>query len=236
MARDDFPPLMKKKSFIRTGEGSITSYNWDDMMDGTGTLVFYPIINRDSGGAKYVLNKNPFRPRTTDRYHSVSGSSAGELVTLFTLDFTTSTIVYPTIVGGILQIQIPYSFYGYGHNMVLNVSLRSGTLGELATITTQTIAVSDGTAAQKNIFCMGMTVPSTRITIGDTLTLRIVCTGIKTGGANAFGATLFFSHANDNVPLTINLGGGNFEGGISPSTEAGLVTTSKIGIPFKIDI
>ena len=47
---------MNKKSFIKSGEGAIASYNWQDIADGTGYNVLY--ITGDSAGHK-IVNK-PF--------------------------------------------------------------------------------------------------------------------------------------------------------------------------------
>jgi hypothetical protein len=47
-------PLMQKKSFLRSGEGSLVNYSWTDLADGTGYTRFY-VFNIDAVCAPELL-------------------------------------------------------------------------------------------------------------------------------------------------------------------------------------
>jgi hypothetical protein len=54
-------PLMKKKSFIRANEGSLVSFNYSDIDEGTGYVDFYGGGVYASGAVTYSLQKSTFQ-------------------------------------------------------------------------------------------------------------------------------------------------------------------------------
>lgn len=51
------PPKLSKRTFLRSGEGSLTSYDWVDISDGTGYVKFYGYNSISSTGTTYHLTR-----------------------------------------------------------------------------------------------------------------------------------------------------------------------------------
>lgn len=49
------PPFLRKKSFIKSGEGTIATYDWTDIADGTGFGTFYLTQEWDGSATTYGL-------------------------------------------------------------------------------------------------------------------------------------------------------------------------------------
>jgi len=49
------PPLMKKRSFLRSGEGAIASYSWTDMAEATGKVFYYLCSTHTDASDDYIL-------------------------------------------------------------------------------------------------------------------------------------------------------------------------------------
>jgi hypothetical protein len=102
MARDKFmgeAPLMEKKSFIKTGEPQIASYDWTDIASGQGYNVFYGAIQRTSAATTYHLLDRviPSAPR------DVSGDPAYHLIP-GTYNADTSVFNLPKIIKGQIYV------------------------------------------------------------------------------------------------------------------------------------
>jgi phosphoserine aminotransferase len=51
---------MTKKSFLRSGEGSVSSYSWVDLADGTGGVTYYISLFGNSTGVEYRLVQDSY--------------------------------------------------------------------------------------------------------------------------------------------------------------------------------
>ena len=72
---------MKKKSFLRSGEGAIASYNYEDIASGSGVIVFYALqastsTNGSNEQAKYFLTTERIKSKYYYKQYEVFGAGA----------------------------------------------------------------------------------------------------------------------------------------------------------------
>ncbi len=100
-------PQMKKQSFIRTGEGAIASYDFDDMIRGVSYLIYYGSCYRlaQTGTGTYHSLENPMYPTISNTSYSDSGDHVG-YVSLDDLDFNSAEFNSPLKIGGLFRVQL----------------------------------------------------------------------------------------------------------------------------------
>jgi len=72
--------LMKKKSFLRSGEGAIASYNYEDIASGSGVIVFYALeastsTNGSNEQAKYFLTTERIKSKDYYTQYTIPGGN-----------------------------------------------------------------------------------------------------------------------------------------------------------------
>jgi hypothetical protein len=237
MARDDFPPLMKKKSFIRTGEGSIASYDWNDFADGTGTVEFLALRTANSAGAQYGLTKNV--ALYTPVNHTKSGNiTAADWADMITLNWDLSPFVSPRIVGGNFYAQVPISMCNNTSSencsaqAVINI-INSTTSTTIATFTSETVATGLSSSAVKRTFVVRGTITKSNFSVNDVLRVQVIIQAKRTAGSGTNNQVLT---AYDPLNRTITETLGGTASGWDPSSDTTMTSTSKFLIPFKLDI
>jgi hypothetical protein len=109
-------PLMRKKTFLRTSEGAIASFSWDDVDEGIGYINYLAGQVNMSGAAGYALLKdefNPFAENVDTQYEGncirVSTTSTS-YTKLIEIDFETPSLNFPKILNGVMICEIPLNW------------------------------------------------------------------------------------------------------------------------------
>ena len=67
-------PLMKKKSFIRSGEGTVASYSWTDFAENTGNIRYYLAQDHTDAADHYFITGQTIR--SNDKFTEDTTASA----------------------------------------------------------------------------------------------------------------------------------------------------------------
>jgi len=201
---------------------AVASFNWEDIAEGTGIIVFYAFATDSDSGLEYHLTNQP----TIYSSKIESATTSGNTESL-DLDFDLSQFNSPRIVEGTALI-----------SFTMTGTAGVGTTCETtATVyirkwdgTTETNLVSDTSPllvavnnTVKELVTMPLTVPRTQFAKGDTLRLTFVLTTVKSAGGNSIQGA--FGHDPRNRDGTI----------IIPSTDdPDTITSLILNMPFDI--
>ena len=178
-------PLMQKKSFVRSGEGSVASYSWSDIASGIGYVDFYALAKGGVDGSMILVTK------PVDNGAAYVTFTAAEEQTMTASAFST-----PRTVGGVGYCSL--ACYNTGSTAVgwtLTIQKESG--GVTTDISAAT--ATDNTAASTGEFVLytPITITETNFKIGDILKIKIVAGGnlrlhaLGTGGKYVYFAIPF---------------------------------------------
>jgi hypothetical protein len=100
------PGKMQKKTFIRSGEGAIASYDWTDTASGQGFISFYGFGTGNRGASAYNLGSKilPSYPNQIP----ITGSTYGTEANWFS--FIGTTFKSPQILEGIGYLRCRWTF------------------------------------------------------------------------------------------------------------------------------
>lgn len=229
-------PLMKKQSFIRTGEGTIATYNYQDIANGLGYAYYYGVGLKDSAGAilgltgSTVLDKydvNAAKDHT--RAEASTTSTANKAIDL---TFTSSTFNSPRIMEGALIANIPYSAYSPSGattwNLYLVIDVYKNT-DLIATATSDTRAEAGSGQTGTGYFIYPIIIPKTLFGIGDYVSINVKAYLYYGGSAGTIGAMITYNTLDETVPATNPAG--------SASERLAMDnTTMRFDIPFRINL
>lgn len=213
------PRLMQKKSFIRSKENVIASYNWTDIAEGTGLVGFNLCEEAEyTGGAEvksYFLTTSNFISNSQTISIFSYGSNGTSNDYNFDVTFNNNNVL-----NGNAFIVLPVSLSGNGDSQstYINVTLKKVSGATTTTISalkrTNTLTKVEAQPTQEKIFLMKMPISSAIFGQGDILRVTI------------------------SIYFYINNGGGSTNLGIDPAnrTFGNLETSSStIYVPFKIE-
>lgn len=171
---------LKKKSFIKSGNPSIASYNWTDAEEGTGVVQFYGFTSATSTtNPIYGLSSTASysdQPSTTETQNH---NNIAYDETFLDLDFDLSEFNTPRIIRGTAYAYITWSnkhstSVGNGSSQVL-ITIRKwdgSTETDIATATSKTITAS-GASTKTDSSVVPITIPKTAFSIGETLRVNV---------------------------------------------------------------
>ncbi len=203
------------------GEGSIISFNFTDIAEGTGIVIYYGYATETSGGNDYHLT-------TQSTIYSTEIDEIGASVTAVDRDFDLSVFNIPAILKGTALVSFTIgarSGTGTTTQSTAVVTIRKvTTAGETDIVSVTSPTVTAGASATVlELMTVPLTVPKTHFKKGDTLRLNITVTPVRAAGSQ--GAEAILGHDPRNRD-------GSF---ITPSTDSPDTITQVIfHAPFDI--
>jgi hypothetical protein len=207
---------VQQQSFLRSAEGSIASYDFTDLITGTGNIILDALTL--NGSYTFVSNKfKGFSPRGVIH----RGPTSPETV----VTITTPAFIAPTKINGDVLVSFTYghimttgthSFQLNGYITIGGVTSAAETTGSVASTTTA--AYASTTFCFKNI--------RQNIRIGDTISFSITREGLNAG----FGDVIVgvpMDCLEEQVVLTKDA---------KTLTFVAATTDLKIALPFKLDL
>lgn len=176
------PQLMKSRSFLRSGEQTLASYNWNDVQSGSGIVNFYGIVNDEDNSTKsYSFVTTPFYSSDTEIQGStVSFPNVASWETSMDQDFDIS-FATPRTVQGRAYVTL-YMLGKFKYNSSGTTKFRfyptirkwDGSSETDLTSTTDYIEVATtGSNSVGELISFSVDVPKTNFKIGETLRLTI---------------------------------------------------------------
>ena len=200
-------PLDPKLQKFTTASPAIASYDFVDILDGTGTIIFQGFTT-DANDS--ILSQS--QPFSTLIERSVTGT-AGAFAVIGTDNFDLTPFVLPQVIRGVAIVNISHHAIATGSSRFV-IKIKKGST-ELASVTTD----SPGAGEVKQ-HCVTLTIPKTNFEVGDVLRLTII------SQANGAGSqTLFYGTDPQNRD------GAN----LIPSTDP-ITTKLEFHCPFELNI
>jgi len=219
--------LLKAKSFIRSGEGSIASYSYTDIAEGIGYSTFYGAIVAHSatgGGANIVepilINFTDYNAQGTVVFNEgVSIPSAGTV--MIDKDFDLTPFTFPKTIKGVAIVNFSggyHSSYAGTQNGYYKIIIRKVSGGvETDLVTTYTKTIGSDTDVYES-FTVPLAIPITNFKSGDILRLTIQGIASEYTDATANTMRIYCDPMNSTPPS-----GASF-------------TYLKFRVPFRIDV
>ena len=220
---------MQKKSFLRSSEGSIASYNYTDVAEGTGVISFYGTATKDQTTLSYLLVGNIVSANNV--YTEGTSSTAGSFNKDLDLDFDT-TFNMPKVLKGTAYVTLTFGFpdtatadsqvSGY---VIAKLRKYSGTTEtEIASSQSETLTAASQQQYIKTVALKIAVTTGVVFAKGDILRLTIEFYGQRLGGNNRT-CRVYHDPSDRNNPTTP----------LETDTETAS-TQLKAYIPFKLDL
>lgn len=166
---------MKKKSFIRSGEGAIASYSYNDVADGTGVIIFYG-ASQANNSEDYILTTQTIKSQSI----TISNSSN------VTYNFDLSAFNLPRTIKGTAFITMGcYNSSASNPPQTFTFQVKKDSGGNVTNCSSAiTPAFPTGNTENKDI-CAEIPLTQTNFKKGDILRLAITIN--TTGGSLKFG-------------------------------------------------
>lgn len=204
--------------------GSIASYNYVDIAEGTGISIFYAAGAQDSTGVKYILTRENLNSEISEVYASIPASDP---VKINDLDFDLSYFNTPKIIKGKGYISIPtlcVNSSGSTVDYYFIVTIRkviSGVESDIVAVTSATITTP--VSGSDRMMLIPFTVPKTYYKRGEVLRVTIEYWAGGNGGTTAGGFA--FDPA------------GNYTASVYTAGSINVKTSrTSIYIPFELDL
>jgi hypothetical protein len=224
-------------NFPSTGEGALANYNYTDLAEGTGIVIFYASATNSSTGTTYTLNKNALYPpsltaTTTANYTycELLGGTGSAFSNTGTINFDTSIFNLPQTLRGTLTANIPFNLYENSGGSTANKVFLELNIKKIAADTTETqiamasSAIFTGSSNADKWFNFPVTLPTTIIKKGEKLRANVKVWATYAGGGGTLSAVnIFYDPLNRAITET------------DPDQSAGN-TQAKFYVPFRIDL
>lgn len=206
-------------NFDIPAESAIASYNWNDVADGTGNVIFY-LLQTNTG---YLLHQQPL-PSSGANYEKVySYSGTGSVSLRGTNNYSLPAFTAPRTVKGKAYLELTTGMNGNAgagrHGYITVNILKNST--NIGTVNTKDWGATDD--VYHEVYEISLT--ETSFAIGDILTVQFKVY-MQTRDSDS-GVTAFF-YGQDPINRDATR--------IIPSTNPDQFTTSKVHIPFKIEL
>ena len=166
-------PLDPKLQKLTTASPAIASYDFVDILDGTGTIIFQGFTT-DAGA--FILSQS--QPFSRDIEVTRSGT-AGDWVVFGTDNFDLSPFNIPQTIRGVAIVNISHHAIATGSSRFV-IKIKKGST-ELASVTTNSIG-----AGEVLNHCVSLTIPRTDFAVGDVLRLTIISQATGTGAQTMY--------------------------------------------------
>ena len=205
-------------NFDIPAESAIASYNWNDVADGTGNVIFY-LLQTNTG---YLLHQQPL-PSSGANYEKIYlYGGTGSVSLRGTNNYSLPAFTAPRTVKGKAYLELTTGMNGNAgagrHGYSIVKVLKNST--QIGTVTTKDWGATDG--VYHEVYEISLT--ETSFAIGDVLSLQI---NVYMQARDAGGSTAYF-YGQDPINRDATR--------IIPSTNPDQFTTSKVHIPFKIEL
>jgi hypothetical protein len=233
---------MTKKSFIRSGEGSIGSYDWEDIADGTGIVEFIAQATTDGTNIYYFMHRNINNYATP--YSTSATTTSSNYADVASLNFDLAPLNLPRIVKGKAYFLIPI---GIGCNSALDTVMGKVVITVSNYTASETIATSadyvrtreggseSATKKTEHVLTIPLELPRTPMKKGDVLRVNVSFQIKRSAGTTStVGGVIAYDPLNrDTNPTAYHF--------IMPSTASAnplyeKSTIMKFYIPFDIDL
>lgn len=211
------------KVYQKSTEGSVVSYNYTDIAEGTGIVIFYGYVTENGAGLDYHLG-------TDSTTYSSKLETESASVTALDFDFDLSSFNFSKIVKGtgLLSFTIgSQSGTGTTTNTTCVATLRKWdgtTETDIATATSPVVSAGASTKVLE-LVTMPITIPKTHFKKGDTLRLNMLVTPVKAVGTQSATAILGHDPRNRDGSLIV------------PSTDTpDTITKIIFKLPFDLDL
>lgn len=179
-------PIVYRKS----SEGVTANYNYTDIAEGTGIIVFFGYAENDSTGKTYHLNQQALF--SYDIEYTATAIAEGAAAKVIDLDFDLANFNLPKSIKGRAMFTVPLrvtAAVGAGVTTSAYIVARlrkwNGTTEtEISDVQSNTISATNNTSTYQ-IMIFGDTVPLSHFKKGETLRLTIEVYGANTGGGGA---------------------------------------------------
>lgn len=210
------------------GGDAIASYNYTDIAEGTGIIVFYGTADATSAAAKYVLTQQSSILGQTVEYMGNPANGAPALMADY--DFDLPAFNMPKIISGKMFISIPTAGINNTADdaypteyFIIKLRKYDGAEHEIASVQTSSHSYNlfDASKVSYN-YLTEMDVPQTSFKRGDVLRITAL---YYAGKDNAVNISVGFAFDPTN----------NYTGSVYTST-LGKTSQMKFYVPFKIDL
>jgi hypothetical protein len=231
MAERPTPDLMKKNSFIKTGEPILTSYDFEDLVDGANYLRLYACRVYNNGDYYLISEKriDPFIFYNTDAYKGATASvGVGvDFTQVLSLTFNTPIFNFPRMANGTARIQLPaYLGLNDSGSIRVTLTLSNATTSEvLATDTWTNTSASGPLVFDTRNYQRFITISNKWIAQGQQIRLNVLIDAKRTAAAVTATGQVAFD------PINRSIGTPAF----TPSADV-LSTQLIVEIPFKVVI
>ena len=210
-----------RKTYPAVPPSALATFNFSEVISGTGFQTFYGFNSELTGGLDYHLGESIGFSEATGR--SAQAVAGGPTTATIDLDFDTSTFNSPRILEGVGIVSLGWGLIsnssgGGNANVVVTIKKNDSTI---VSATSATVSFSGGNT-KTQIEVMPLTVPLTRFEIGDTLRLTVLVTLNITGGSGT--VDLMFGHDPKDRDFAV----------LTPSSNANETTQIIFKAPFKI--
>lgn len=215
-------------------ERAILSYDFQDIVDGSGNIKFYPVVAADTG-TRRILYKDVIP--TQEKGVFASSATASTTTAEFTRQFTSKQVTRAISVGGQMimkntcQVGVTISSAAAVGYFTIKLQKVTGA-GTTDIVSVQRANISPGTGnTSTKEYITILDVPSTTLAPGDYFQLEIYGHVTTTGGSSGYRGYIAIPYDPQDEQWDFNVGGSSG----SRSIAAGL-TLAWTEIPFKIDI
>ncbi len=206
-----------------TAPPAIASYDYVDIADGTGVIVFQGATTKLVTTTSHFLTKSNIYSNDIESAGSINSAA---LTKVLDVDFDTSILNFSRIMRGTAIINIPMNISSsatYTGVLIVRISKWDGSTETLiATATSETIGPATGSLSK--VMAVHLTLPETPFKVGDAIRLGIEGWIQRTAGGVA--GTLTIAHDPQNRDGTK----------ITPTGDATLTTKLVANIPFEINL
>ena len=217
--------------YRKSGEKAIASYNFTDIAEGTGIVIFKLATARDSSATlqKILIESNIYSDSISTE---TAGSSSGSATKTGNTDFDLTIFNLPKIIGGTAFVNIGWGCEGNsnnqgGTNAFLIVKIRKwdgSTETDLGEGKSSTIVGPESAGSFTGITsALKIDIPKTHFKKGNNLRVTVEEWTLLGGGSN---------------PGSVHIGHDpqNRDGDLIKPASADIITKSNVHIPFVFDL
>jgi len=209
-------PLMSKKSFIKSGEGAIATYDYIDIANGVGIASFDAFATQASGA---VITQGLISSEVSgDPIYTRIINTGGATTHNFDVAFNT-----PRTMKGKVVLNFTLGEIDDGGSCHVVITLYKGTNGVYTSLGTATCSQFAGTDTKTDYYrkSLGITVTETNFKIGDIFRVTAVLNVYYVTGNHS--SLLYYDPSNETLTSTVTV----------PKTYN---SNFKVYVPFRLDI
>jgi len=207
------------QAFPMQPESAIASYDWQDIADKTGVMIFHLFAATDSATTNYGVMRNAPGSDPEGRDSSAEDT---------TLDFDMTPFISPVTIGaGDIYFNFTHacaSPAGTGSHIVYCSFCK---VSGATTTVIGTVQSPTNTSSNNSVFetrCLKLAITQQNFKAGEYMRIRV---RVVTGGSGTYINALTFDPLNRDYQMT---------GGLATITAATNPTHFKVSVPFKIDL